>query len=73
MQFHDFTKIVSSPASEAGVKPGVTPSLHFGDEHFILSCVGSDRDFPIIAFLHFKTLIVISSMQFDTGNFYVGC
>ena len=73
MQFHDFTKRASSPASEAGVKPGVTPSLHCGDEHFILRRVGSAKDIPIIPFLHFKTLIVISNMQFDTRNFYVGC
>lgn len=40
----------SSPACQAGVKPGVTPSLHSWDKHFFLSCVGRSEGYPIIPF-----------------------
>lgn len=39
------TDVASSPAREAGAKPGVTSSPHFGDEHFIPSCLGSARNY----------------------------
>ena len=73
MQFHDFIQMASSPVREAGLKPGVAPSLDFGNEHFIRSCFGSTKAFPITPFRHFKTLITVSSLQFGTRNFYVEC
>lgn len=63
------TDVASSPARETGV----TSSLHFGDEHFIPSCLGSVKNFTIIPFHHLKTSIVISSLQCHNGQFSVGC
>lgn len=70
---HQITLTVdSSPAREAGAKPGATSSFHFGDEHFIPSCLGSARNFTMIPFHHLKTSILISSLQCHT-RFNVGC
>lgn len=67
------TDVSSSSVREAGAKPGVKSSLHFGGEHFIPSCFGSAKNFTIIPFHNFKTSIVISSWQCHTGRFNVGC
>lgn len=63
----------ASSAKESRAKPGVTSSLHFGDEHFIPCCLGSAINFTVIPFHHLKTSIVISSLQCHAGRFNVGC